>query len=64
MRGEYISIETLRIWQEQEKENVELQEKINLILEEINKIKNIDLTEYNFCIFIDKIKNIIGDSNE
>ena len=29
MKGEYISIETLRIYQEIEKENKELQEKIN-----------------------------------
>lgn len=35
MQGEYISIETLRIWQEVEKENRELQQK-NKHLEEIN----------------------------
>lgn len=41
MQGEYISIETLRIWQEVEKENRELQQK-NKHLEEVNcKLKKI-----------------------
>ena len=35
MKGEYISIETLRIWQEVEKENVKLQ-KENKHLDEVN----------------------------
>ena len=36
--GEIISIETLRLWQEQEKENKELQERIKKAIEYIDKM--------------------------
>ena len=49
--GEIISIETLRLWREQEKENIELQERINKAIEYLkNNIADVDfmIEEYGY----------------
>lgn len=66
MKGEYISIETLRIWQEVEKENEELRTKINKAIEYIkyNATSNyFDETANMFRREMDLL-DILGDSNE
>ena len=68
MKGEYISIETLRIWHEQEKENIELQEKIDRAIEYIdeeiksNYFKRYEDEVYKMCD--DLLKILKGESNE
>ena len=65
MEGEYISIETLRIYQEIEKENKELQEKIN---KAIQYIKNNTWTDdYGHNVIEDDeeyLLKTLGDKNE
>jgi len=62
MKGEYISIETLRIYQDIEKENKELQEKINkarsYVLECEEELLPISPG------WIRDLLNILGDSND
>jgi len=73
MKGEYISIETLKIWQEVEKENEELHKKINKAIEYIKNHSKCggSFIDNKFVIeYIDEIYNgmellnILGDSNE
>lgn len=77
MKGEYISIETLKMYQEIEKENKELHEKIDKAIEYVNTWL---VDEYSICVpdkeypdtacvyepkAIDNLLNILnGDSNE
>ena len=65
MNGEYISIETLRTYQEIEKENKELQERINKATEYIKNNSGIDDYGHN-VIEDDKeyLLNILGDKDE
>ena len=73
MQGEYISIETLRIYQDIEKENKKLHEKIDKAIEYIKNHSKCggSFIDDKFVIeYIDEIYNgmellnILGDSNE
>ena len=54
MKEEYISIETLKIWQEIEKENKILQEKINKVIQYLknNCIYCNEWKDLGFCNFV------------
>lgn len=65
MKGEYISIETLRIYQEIEKENKELHEKIDKAIEYIKDKYDDDLFDDTLTQFQDNLLNILrGDNYE
>ena len=58
MQGEFISIETLRIYQEIEKENKELQDRINKAIEHIKKYSNCSGSIIEDKFIIEKIDEI------
>lgn len=62
MKTEIISIETLRIWQEIEKENKKLQSKINKAIKYIKKIIN-ENKEWTMCDEEELLK-ILGDYDD
>lgn len=62
MKTEIISIETLRIWQEIEKENKKLQSKINKAIKYIKKIIN-ENKEWTMCDE-ENLLRILGDYDD